>query len=50
MKLKDSYRINSDKQTIWEALNNPEILKTQRKIDQIIFFDVLEATPRIELG
>ena len=27
MKLKDSYRINSDKQTIWEALNNPEILK-----------------------
>jgi len=27
MKLKGFYRINSDKQTIWEALNNPEILK-----------------------
>ena len=27
MKLKGSYLINLDKNKVWEALNNPEILK-----------------------
>ena len=27
MKLTGSYKINLEKQKVWEALNNPEILK-----------------------
>ena len=27
MKLSGSYQINLEKQKVWEALNNPEILK-----------------------
>ena len=27
MKLTGSYQINADKQKVWEALNDPEILK-----------------------